>query len=171
MLYTDTGYWDTFRAAHPLYNLLYPEVSAEILQGIINAYDQSGWLPEWASPGHRGCMIGNHAFSLLADGWFKGIRSFDASKAVDAMVHDANSQGPDNCRSIGRDGAKFYQQIGYVPYSNVKGEPSVGEATAKTLEYSYDDFCAARLAQAAGKTEEAEKFAHSAMRVTRNAVS
>ncbi len=166
VLYTDTGYWDTFRAAHPLYNLLYPEVSAEILQGIINAYDQSGWLPEWASPGHRGCMIGNHAFSLLADGWFKGIRSFDINKAVDAMVHDANTQGPDYCRSIGRDGAKFYQQLGYVPYSNVKGEPSVGEATAKTLEYAYDDFCAARLALAAGKTADAEKFAKNAMNYT-----
>ena len=107
-LYTDTGFWDTFRAAHPLYNLLFPEVSSEILQGLVNAYDQSGWLPEWASPGHRDCMIGNHSFSLLADGWAKGIRGFDAKKAVAAMVHDANTQAPDFCRSIGRDGAQFY---------------------------------------------------------------
>ena len=166
VLYTDTGYWDTFRAAHPLYNLLFPEISAEILQGIVNAYDQSGWLPEWASPGHRGCMIGNHAFSLLTDGWVKGIRSFDADKAVAAMVHDANTQGPDSCRSIGRDGAEFYNRLGYVPYSNVKGEPSVGEATAKSLEYSYDDFCAARLAQAVGRDKDAETFARSAMNYT-----
>ena len=83
-LYTDSGFWDTFRAAHPLYNLLFPEISSEILQGLINAYDQSGYLPEWASPGHRPCMIGNHAFSLLADGWMKGIHSFDAKKAVAA---------------------------------------------------------------------------------------
>ena len=124
MLYTDTGFWDTFRAAHPLYNLLFPEVSAEILQGLLNAYDQSGWLPSWASPGHRDCMIGNHAFSLLADGWVKGIRSFDADKAVAAMVHDANTQAPDNCRSIGRDGAEYYDKLGYVPYSSVRGEPS-----------------------------------------------
>ena len=94
VLYTDTGFWDTFRAAHPLYNLLFPEISAEILQGLLNAYDQSGWLPSWSSPGHRDCMIGNHAFSLLADGWAKGIRSFDAQKAVTAMVHDANTQAP-----------------------------------------------------------------------------
>jgi predicted alpha-1,2-mannosidase len=73
VLYTDTGFWDTFRASHPLYNLLYPEISAEILQGLLNAYDQSGWLPSWSSPGHRDCMIGNHAFSLLADGWIKEI--------------------------------------------------------------------------------------------------
>ncbi len=94
-LYTDTGFWDTFRAAHPLYNLLFPEVSAEILQGLLNAYDQSGWLPEWSSPGHRDCMIGNHAFSLLTDGWFKGIRSFDPQKAGGRDgARDANGQGP-----------------------------------------------------------------------------
>ena len=67
VLYTDTGFWDTFRAAHPLYNLLFPEISAEILQSLLNSYDQSGWLPSWSSPGHRDCMIGNHSFSLLAD--------------------------------------------------------------------------------------------------------
>jgi predicted alpha-1,2-mannosidase len=153
VLYTDSGFWDTFRAAHPLYNLLFPEVSAEILQGLLNAYDQSGWLPEWASPGHRACMIGNHSFSLLADGWAKGIRSFDAQKAVAAMVHDANTQAPENCRSIGRDGADFYNQHGYVPY------PGFAEATAKTLEYAYDDYCAGQLARAVGRKAEAEEFA------------
>jgi predicted alpha-1,2-mannosidase len=153
VLYTDSGFWDTFRAAHPLYNLLFPEVSAEILQGLLNAYDQSGWLPEWASPGHRGCMIGNHSFSLLADGWAKGVRGFDAQKAVAAMVHDANTQAPENCRSIGRDGAEFYNQHGYVPF------PGFAEATAKTLEYAYDDFCAGQLARAVGRKSEAEEFA------------
>ena len=166
VLYTDSGFWDTFRAAHPLYNLLFPEVSAEILQGLLNAYDQSGWLPSWASPGHRACMIGNHAFSLLADGWVKGIRSFDAAKAVAAMVHDANTQAPDGCHSIGRDGAEYYQKLGYVPYSKQPGEPSFAEATAKTLEYAYDDFCAAQLASAIGKRAEAEQFRRSAMNYT-----
>ena len=166
VLYTDTGFWDTFRAAHPLYNLLFPEISAEILQGLLNAYDQSGWLPSWASPGHRACMIGNHAFSLFADGWAKGIRGFDAQKALAAMVHDANTQGPDHCRSIGRDGAEFYNKIGYVPYSSVRGEPSFAEATAKTLEFAYDDFCAAQLARAIGRTAEAEAFTRKAMNYT-----
>lgn len=159
-LYTDTGYWDTFRASHPLYNLLFPEVSGEIMQGILNAYDQSGWLPSWASPGHRGCMIGNHAFSLLADAWVKGITNFDAGKAVDAMVHDSHTQAPQWCGSIGRDGADFYQQHGYVPY------PEVHEATAKSLEYSYDDFCAGVLAHRIGRTAEAAAFAGSAMNYT-----
>lgn len=166
-LYTDTGYWDTFRAAHPLYNLIFPEISGEILQGVVAAYDQSGWLPEWASPGHRACMIGDHAFSLLADGWMKGIRTFDAQKAVAAMVHDANTQAPDWCRSIGRDGAKFYNSIGYVPYSSVRGDKdSFSEACAKTLEYAYDDYCAAQLAHAIGDDKDAATFAQHAMNYT-----
>jgi len=159
-LYTDTGFWDTFRASHPLYNILFPEVSAEIMQGLLAAYDQSGWLPSWSSPGHRGCMIGNHAFSLLTDAWVKGITNFDSGKAVEAMVHDANTQGPDWCRSIGRDGAEFYKKIGYAPY------PEVHEATAKTLEYAYDDFCAAVLARRIGRSSDAEAFARSAMNYT-----
>ena len=159
-LYTDTGFWDTFRAAHPLYNLVFPEISGEIMQGLLAAYDQSGWLPSWASPGHRDCMIGNHAFSLLADAWVKGITNFDAGKAVDAMVHDASQQSPSNCRAIGRDGAEFYKRLGYAPY------PEVREATAKTLEYAYDDFCAGVLARRVGRQAEAEAFARSAMNYT-----
>lgn len=164
VLYTDSGFWDTFRAAQPLYNLLYPEVNAEILQGVVNASQQSGWLPAWASPGHRACMVGNNSFSLLADGWVKGVRSFDAGSAVDAMVHDSQHSGP--IPSIGRDGAKYYQSLGYVPYSPVKGETSFKEATAKTLEYAYDDFCAAKLALAAGRKTDAEVFLRSAMNWT-----
>lgn len=154
-LYTDTGYWDSFRSAHPLYNILFPEVSAQIMQGIMNVYDQSGHLPEWTSPGFRVCMIGNHAFSVLADAWLKGIHSFDPRAAVAAMVHDANSDG--------RDGTKYYNSIGYVPYSNIKGEPSIPEASSKTVEYSYDDFCAAELARAIGDTTDEETFARHAM--------
>ncbi|MES2475740.1 MAG: GH92 family glycosyl hydrolase [Verrucomicrobiota bacterium] len=156
-LYTDTGYWDTFRASHPLYNLLFPEISSQILQGILAAYDQSGFLPSWSSPGHRDCMIGNHAFSLLADAWVKGIRGFDAEKALAAMVHDANTQAPENCKAIGRDGAEFYNRVGYVPSPNFK------EATAKTLEFAYDDFCAAVLAKSLGKEKETQEFAKKAM--------
>jgi predicted alpha-1,2-mannosidase len=166
-LYTDSGFWDTFRAAHPLINLLYPEIGGEILEGLMHAYDESGWLPAWSSPGHLECMIGNHAFSLLADGWMKGIRSFDAEKAVAAMVHDANTQSPANCRAIGRDGAAFYNSIGYVPYSNDPADKnSFREAGAKTLEFAYDDFCAAKLARAIGKNDEAKTFARHAMNYT-----
>lgn len=158
--YTDTGYWDTFRASHPLYNILFPEISGQIMQGMLNAYDQSGYLPSWLSPGHRDCMIGNHSFSLFADAWVKGIRNFDGEKALAAMVHDANTQAPANCKAIGRDGAEFYKKIGYAPY------PEIKESTAKTLEYAYDDFCAAVMAKSLGKTAEQAAFAKSAMNYT-----
>lgn len=160
-LYTDTGLWDTFRASHPLYNILFPEISAQIMQGMLATYDQSGWLPAWSSPGHRACMIGNHAFSLFADAWVKGVRDFDAKKALDAMVHDANHQSPESCNAIGRDGAEFYKKLGYAPYPNVK------EATAKTLEYAYNDFCGAVVAKALGRKDEQEAFAKTAMNYTK----
>jgi len=165
VLYTDSGFWDTFRAAHPLINLLFPEVSAEIQQSLLHTFDESGWLPEWPSPGHRNIMVGENSFSLLADAWVKGITNFDAQKAVTAMVHDANNPGP--MAAVGRDGAAFYNQLGYVPYSSVKGDrDSVHEATARTLEYAYDDFCAAKLAHAIGRNDEAEIFARHAMNYT-----
>lgn len=156
-LYTDTGYWDTFRAAHPLYNLLYPEISAEITQGILNAYHECGWLPQWSSPGWRNAMIGNHAFSILADAWVKGIRPFEVREALQAVVHDAHNEAIFGC---GRHGAAHYDQLGYVP------TPELPDATSKTLEYAYDDFCAAVLAQAAGQPDETAAFAKAAMNYT-----
>ncbi len=167
VLYTDSGFWDTFRAAHPLYTLLFPEVSAEIQQSLLHTYDESGWLPEWPSPGHRDIMIGENSFSLLADAWVKGIRDFDAEKAVADMVHDANHPGP--MSAVGRDGADFYNTLGYVPYDRQAprgATNSFREATAKTLEFAYDDFCAAQLARAAGQTAEAATFARHAMNYT-----
>ncbi len=156
VLYTDSGFWDTFRAAHPLYNLLYPEISAEILQSLITSYNESGWLPSWSSPGNREVMIGNHAFSLLADGWVKGVRSFDLQAAVNAVAHDAHNSG---FWGMGREA--IYGQLGYVPY------PGPGGAgTSKTLEYAYDDFCAAVLAHAAGRASDADAFLKSAMNYT-----
>jgi predicted alpha-1,2-mannosidase len=109
-------------------------------------------------------MIGQNSFSLLADAWVKGVTNFDAAKAVVAMVHDANSQGP--MPAVGRDGVQYYNKLGYVPYSRTKGEPAIEEATAKTLEYAYDDFCAAKLAQAIGKNLEAESFTRRAFNYT-----
>ena len=110
VLYTDSGVWDTFRALHPLFNLLHPDINEDILRGLLNAYKQSGWLPEWASPGHRESMIGNHAFSLFADAWVKGVRGFDAKLALEAMEHDSREPGP--ISSVGRDGADYYYSLG-----------------------------------------------------------
>ena len=150
-MYTDNGFWDTFRAVHPMFTLLYPEVSERVTQSIINAYNESGFMPEWASPGHRGCMIGNNSSSLLVDTWMKGIRTVDAEKALEAMIHQTQSRHPE-IASVGRDGFEYYNKIGYVPY------PEVPEATAKTLEYAYADWCIARFAETLGKQDIAGQY-------------
>lgn len=150
-MYTDNGFWDTFRAVHPLFTLLYPEVSERVTQSILNAYDESGFMPEWASPGHRGCMIGNNSVSLLVDAWMKGIQTVDAEKALEAMIHQTQARHAE-IASVGRDGFEYYDKLGYVPY------PEVPEATAKTLEYAYADWCIARFAQSLGKQDIADQY-------------
>jgi predicted alpha-1,2-mannosidase len=155
--YTDTGYWDTFRAALPLYNLLYPEVSSEIVQGVLNAHRECGWLPQWSSPGWRNAMMGNHAFSLLADAWVKNVRPFDLQEAAEAIKHDAHGSA---IFGHGREGCQFFDQLGYIPY------PELPDATSKTLDYAYDDFCAAVISRAAGRPADTAAFARSAMNYT-----
>lgn len=93
-MFTDNGFWDTFRAQFPLNLLLHPEMHGRYLKSLLDAYDQSGWLPSWSCPGHSGGMIGNHAFSLLADAWVKGVRTFDPQQALKAMYHDATDKAP-----------------------------------------------------------------------------
>lgn len=144
-LYTDTGFWDTFRAQFPLSALLHPTMQGRYVAALLDAYDQCGWLPSWSFPGEQGSMIGNHAISLLADAWAKGIHTFDPEKALKAYYHEATNKGPWGPAN-GRDGWKEYFTLGYVPY------PKYGEATAKTLEYAYDDFCGFHLAEMTGNT-------------------
>ena len=113
-MYTDNGFWDTFRAVHPLFTLLYPEVSERVTQSILNAYDESGFMPEWASPGHRECMIGNNSISLLTDAWMKGIRTICPEKALEAMIHQTEARHP-GISSVGRDGFGYYDRLGLFP--------------------------------------------------------
>jgi len=139
-MYTDTGFWDTFRGQFPLNTILHPQMHGRYMQALLDAHDQCGWLPSWSFPGEGGSMIGNHAISLLTDAWVKGIRTFDPNKALAAYFHEATNKGPWGPAN-GRHGWKEYYQLGYVPY------PEIGEATAKTLEYAYDDFCGYQLAK------------------------
>jgi len=142
-LFTDTGFWDTFRAQFPLNTLLHPQMHGRYMQSLISSWEQCGWLPSWSFPGEAGSMIGNHAISLLTDAWVKGIRTFDPALALKAYLHEATQKGPWGPAN-GRDGWKEYFQLGYVPY------PQYREATAKTLEYAYDDFCGYELAKMTG---------------------
>ncbi len=146
-LFTDTGFWDTFRSLFPLLNLLYPEMSSRMQEGLVNTYLESGFLPEWASPGHRGCMVGNNSASVVADAWIKGVRGYDVEKLWEAVTHGANSVHP-HVSSTGRLGWEYYNRLGYVPY-NV----GIAENAARTLEYAYDDWCIYTLGKSLGKSD------------------
>ena len=146
-MFTDNGFWDTFRAVYPFFTIMYPELDGQIMQGLINAYKEGGWLPSWASPGYRDCMIGAHAASLLADAYVKGIRDFDAGLAWEAMVKDA-TQPDAEMKFRGRYDVELYNQYGYIPYDR-----GASQNVARTLEYAYDDFCMYAFARATGRPE------------------
>ncbi len=151
-LFTDNGFWDTFRAVFPFFTLMYPEMNAQMMEGLANTYKESGWLPEWASPGHRDCMIGSNSTSLIADSYIKGIRGYDINTLYQAILKNSNNEGP--LESVGRKGVDYYNQLGYVPY-NV----GINESAARTLEYGYADFCISQLAKSLGKpAKEIEPF-------------
>jgi len=152
-MFTDNGFWDTFRAVFPFFNLMYPRLNSEIQAGLVNAYKESGFLPEWASPGHRDCMIGSNSASLVADAWLKGARGYDIDMLYEAVLKNTVEEGP--VSSVGRLGAAFYNELGYVPY-----DVGINESAARTLEYAYADFCIYQLARALGRPpEEIELFA------------
>ena len=157
-MYTDTGFWDTFRALFPLLNLVYPSVNAEIQAGLANAWRESGFLPEWASPGHRGCMVGNNSASVVADAILKGITpEEDIETLYEAMISGRGKVHPE-VSSTGRLGHEYYNTLGYVPY-NV----GINENVARSLEYAYDDWCIARVARKLGRAEDAAKLEQAAM--------
>jgi len=146
-MYTDNGFWDTFRALFPFVTLMYPDVDSKIMEGLANAYKESGWLPEWASPGHRDCIIGSNSASLIADAYNKGIRGYDIETLYQAVIKNTKGRGP--VSSVGRMGADYYNNLGYVPY-NV----GINENAARTLEYAYADFCIWQIAKELGKPKE-----------------
>src|SRR6056297_431543 len=137
-MFTDNGFWDTFRAVFPFFTLMYPDLNSHIMKGLVNTYKESGWLPEWASPGHRNAMIGSNSASIIADSYVKGIRGYDIETLYEAMIKNTKGHGP--VRSVGRYGAGYYNELGYIPY-----DAGIPENTARTLEYAYADFCIAEL--------------------------
>lgn len=144
-MFTDTGFWDTFRSLFPLLNLLYPSVNVKMQEGLVNAYKESGFLPEWASPGHRDCMVGNNSASVVADAFLKGLKGYDIEMLWQAVTHGANAVHP-KVGSTGRKGFELYNRLGYVPY-----DVDINENVARTLEYAYDDWCIYQLGKKLGK--------------------
>jgi predicted alpha-1,2-mannosidase len=151
-MFTDNGFWDTFRSQFPLTNILHPSMQAKYMQALLNAQKQCGWLPAWSCPGETGGMLGNHSISLLTDAWVKGVGGFDPAEALEAYAHEAMNKGPWGGAN-GRAGWKEYFTLGYVSYPESMG------STAQTLEYAYDDFCAWQLARKTGNKFYEEVFA------------
>ncbi|KAA6341791.1 hypothetical protein EZS27_010429 [termite gut metagenome] len=147
-MFTDSGFWDTFRCLFPFLNLMYPSMNVQMQEGLANAYSESGFLPEWASPGHRNCMVGNNSASIVADAYLKGLRGYDIDKLWEAVVHASDNVHPE-VSSTGRLGHEYYNTLGYIPY-NV----GIRENAARTLEYAYDDWCIYQLGKALNRPAE-----------------
>jgi len=153
-MFTDTGFWDTFRSLFPLLNLMYPEMNRRMQEGLINTYKESGFFPEWASPGHRPCMIGNNSASVLADAYLQGITVAEPDVLWEGIVKTANSVHP-RVSSTGRWGYDYYNRLGYVPC-----DVNINESAARTLEYAYNDWCIYQLGKKLGKpANEIEVYA------------
>lgn len=156
--YTGTGFWDTFRSLFPLLNMLYPSENQKMQEGFVNVYRESGFFPEWSSPGHRGCMIGNNSASVLADAYLKGVKVEDTETMFEGILHGTKNVHP-KVSSSGRLGHEYYNTLGYVPY-----DVKINENTARTLEYAYNDWCIYRLAKELKRPqEEIDLFAKRAM--------
>ncbi|MBQ8553726.1 MAG: GH92 family glycosyl hydrolase [Alistipes sp.] len=156
--YTGTGFWDTFRCLFPLLNLLYPEENLKMQEGFVNVYKESGFFPEWSSPGHRNCMVGNNSASVLADAYLKGVKVEDVETLFEGLIHGSENVHP-TVASTGRLGHEYYNTLGYVPY-NV----GINENAARTLEYAYNDWCIHQMAKELGKPQEIiDRYAKRAM--------
>ncbi len=138
--YTVFSLWDTYRAAHPLFTILEPERTTDFIRTFLAQYEQGGALPVWELAANETmCMIGYHAVPVIADAYLKGIRGFDAERALEAMKHSAE---------LDHLGLRWYRELGYIP-----GDRE-GESVSKTLEYAYDDWCIARMAKALGQRSD-----------------
>ena len=148
-LYTDTGFWDTFRALFPLLNLVYPSVNEEIQQGLANIARENDFLPEWASPGHRGCMVGNNSASVVAEAALMGLTSGQDMQALYECIAYGTENVHPEVSSTGRLGHQWYNTLGYIPY-----DVGVDENVARTLEYAYNDWCILQMAKKMGRPDE-----------------
>ena len=151
-MFTDTGFWDTFRCLFPFLNLVYPSMNEKMQAGLVNAYKESGFLPEWGSPGHRYIMIGQNSASVVADAYVKGLKNYEIEELWKAVTRGAN----DHLRNTasGRVGFEQYNQYGYIPNNT-----GVSQSVARTLEYAYNDWAIYRLGKTLGKPEsELEQY-------------
>lgn len=159
--YTDYSLWDTFRAMHPLLHFTAPDHVSPMVQSLLQNYQEGGWMPKWPNPAYSNIMIGTHADSVVADAWINGFRDYDPQLAWAAVQKDCFTPPDNDLNNMwkdrakwkgyeGRAGLSWYMKNGWVACDKTK------ESVARTLEFAYDDYCAARLAEALGKKEQAE---------------
>ena len=145
VMYTDYSLWDTFRALHPLLVILDPNRVNDMITGLLNSYDEGGWIPKWPSPGYSNIMYGTHADAVIADAYVKGVRGYDLDKALEAMMKNATTPGTGIYKA--RVGIEDFMKLGYVPTDKY------GESVIRTLEFSYDDYCIAQVAKGMGRED------------------
>lgn len=141
-MFAGTGFWDTFRSLYPFLTLVYPDVNEKMQAGLINAYKEGGALPEWSTPGYGHIMVGNNSASVVAGAYLKGLRGYDIETLYEALIEGAGNE------KIGRQGARYYDRLGYVPH-----DVDINESASRTLEYAYDDYAIYKLGKALGKPE------------------
>lgn len=146
-LYTDTGFWDTFRSLFPLLNVMFPSINEQIQQGLANTARESGFLPEWASPGHRNCMVGTNSSSIITDAYLTGVKVPEIELLYKTALYGTQNMHP-TVKSTGRRGHEYYNTLGYVPY-----DVKINESAARTLEYAYNDWCLWKLAYSLGRPQ------------------
>ena len=153
-MFTDNGFWDTFRAVFPFFNMMYPQQTKKIMEGLANTYKESGWLPEWASPGHREAMIGSNSAPIIVDAFLQqNVPQDQVDTLFKAILKNATVEKGRPLSSVGREGLEYYNQIGYVPY-----DIGINENAARTLEYAYSDFTIGQMAKAIGKDSLAKVY-------------
>ena len=157
--FTDFSAWDTYRALHPLYNIIQPTLSGQMMQSLVDMYDVGGWLPIfpcWNS--YTAAMIGDHCAAILADAYVKGVRNFDVQKAYEAMRKNAFQTPADSAEyknGMGRRALTSYLKYGYIPLEDkVLDAFHTEEQTSRTLEYAFDDFAVAQMAKALGHDDD-----------------
>jgi predicted alpha-1,2-mannosidase len=148
---TDNGFWDTFRTVYPLLSLLYPDHLSQIVQGWLNAFKEGGWLPTWASPGYRNCMVGTFADVVVADAIVKGVKGFEINTAIDALMKDSFTDPPSHAgNAVGKGGLNQYSRLGYIPAEDRnKGT----EVVSRSLDFGFADFAVANAFQVLAKKD------------------
>jgi predicted alpha-1,2-mannosidase len=166
--YNDYSLWDTFRALHPLLQLIQPDRVNPMVQSLLQMYKEGGWLPKWPNPTYSNIMIGTHADAVIADAYTNGFRDYDAKLAYEALHKNATvPPSGDTFKKWGdrdpwtsyeaRGGLTYYHSLGYIPVDKT------AESVSRTIEFGINDYCVAQMAKGIGKTDDYIRFMNSSI--------